>query len=198
MQLPFDLLVAELGGGAVAMLATGSANSLAEAATLAVFGWSLLLLSLLDFRHFWLPNAVTLPLCLAGLLSSWVLPQPLIEERLAGMLFGYGSLTLIRLAYRRWRGHEGLGAGDAKLLAAIGAWLGVAALPGVVLAAALLALAGVGFCQLRGQHIDGTTPIPLGTSLAISAIGALAYSSPRLAFVFQHLVAASAAYRTLF
>jgi leader peptidase (prepilin peptidase)/N-methyltransferase len=174
-SLPLDLLLAELGGAGIALVALIhapdlSAINLAGTAALAMFGWALLLLALLDARHFWLPDAITLPLALAGLAAAAILPEPTLPARLAGAALGYGALEALRRAYRALRGREGLGGGDAKLLAAVGAWLGAAALPGVVLGAALLGLAWAGLEHLRKRPAGGTAPIPLGTTLAISAL----------------------------
>jgi leader peptidase (prepilin peptidase)/N-methyltransferase len=179
--LPADLLLAELGGAGIAGLAftraTGLAGSnLPEMAALALFGWALLLLALLDARHLWLPDAITLPLALSGLAAAAILPEPPLVARVAGAALGYVALEGLRRAYRAWRGHEGLGRGDAKLLAAIGAWLGAAALPGVVFVAALLGLAWAGLERLRGRPAGGPVPIPLGTSLALSALLWLAFA----------------------
>ena len=176
-RLEPDLVAAELGGAAVAVLALFAGHGWVGVLALAVFGWCLLLLALLDARHFWLPDAITLPLCLAGMVSAIVAPFPSLEARLAGVILGYGSLALLRWAYGRLRGHEGLGAGDAKLLAAIGAWLGAAALPGVVLGAALLGLGWVGLARALGREIDSRTRIPLGTTLAIAALVALPFAT---------------------
>jgi leader peptidase (prepilin peptidase)/N-methyltransferase len=176
-RLEIDLLVAEAGGAAVAMLAVLAGHGWAGTAALALFGWCLLLLALLDARHFWLPDAITLPLCLAGLATTSVTAYPALDARLLGAVCGYGSLALLRWAYTRLRGHEGLGAGDAKLLAAIGAWLGVAALPGVVLMAALLGLGWVGLAQARGLAVGRSTRIPLGTALAMAALLAVPFAT---------------------
>jgi leader peptidase (prepilin peptidase)/N-methyltransferase len=178
--LPGDLLLAELGGAAIAWLAVIRGSDLrgaypAAILALAGFGWALLLLALLDARHLWLPDAITLPLALAGLAAAAILPEPTLAARLAGAVLGYGALEGLRRAYRWWRGREGLGGGDPKLLAAIGAWLGVGALPGVVLIAALAGLAWAGLERWRGRPAGGTIPVPLGTSLAASALLWLAF-----------------------
>ena len=181
-RLPIDLVLAELGGAIVAVIALHVAHDATRALTLGVFGWSLLLLALLDARHFWLPDAITLPLCLAGLACMLVLPGPPVPEavvfdRMAGAVLGFASLALVRLTYRALRGREGLGGGDPKLLAAIGAWLGATALPGIVLGATLLALGWVLVMRLRGNAVDAATAIPLGTPLAIAAVAAIPFTA---------------------
>jgi leader peptidase (prepilin peptidase)/N-methyltransferase len=89
--------------------------------------------------------------------------------RATGALAGFAVLWLIAAGYRRFAGRDGMGAGDPKLLGAIGAWLGWAALPLVVLGASLLGLALVAFDQLRGRDLARDTMLPLGALLAAVA-----------------------------
>lgn len=191
--LPADLLLAELGGAGIAWLALAHTSDLANAPdlvaglALAIFGWALLLLALLDARHFWLPDALTVPLTLAGLAAAALLPEPTLAARLAGATLGYLSLEGLRRGYRWWRGRDGLGGGDPKLLAAIGAWLGAASLPGIVLLASLLGLAWAGAERLRGRPAGGIAPIPLGTTLAIAALLRLALPAEALRVVADQL-----------
>lgn len=173
--LPIDLLVAECGGGVVAVLALTYGGSICGIGALAVFGWAFLLLAMLDARHFWLPDAITLPLGLAGLASVAVLPALTLPERLIGAAAGFASLELVRRVYRLLRGREGLGGGDPKLLAAIGAWLGAPALPMIVLCAAVLGLGWAGILAMRKTLIDDKTPLPLGTFLALAAVAAIPF-----------------------
>lgn len=176
--LPIDLLLAEIAGVAIALAVAGRTTEVPAAIALGGFGAALLLLALLDARHLWLPDAITLPLALAGLAAGpgalALVPGPLLEERVAGAVLGFAALELLRRGYRALRGREGLGGGDPKLLGAIGAWLGVAALPGVVLGAALCGLGWAGWQALRGRPAGGEAPIPLGTGLAIAALSWLA------------------------
>ncbi len=113
----------------------------------AALGWLLLTLALIDARHFLLPDMLTLPLIPAGLLVTWWGDQStagsgLLLHHLAGALVGFGGLSGIGWIYKRLRGREGLGLGDAKLMAAVGAWVGWAGLGSVLLWAALPALVG--------------------------------------------------------
>jgi leader peptidase (prepilin peptidase)/N-methyltransferase len=79
---------------------------------------------------------------------------------------GYAGLWLVAALYRRVRGREGLGGGDPKLLGAIGAWLGWAALPLILLGASLLGLGLVLLDRLRGRAVAGDTMVPLGALMA--------------------------------
>jgi len=101
-----------------------------------LLGWGLLTLAWIDAEHLLLPDILTLPLILFGLGAAWYLRWPPLVDAAAGAAVGYLSFRLLALAYRWLRGRDGLGAGDAKLLAAGGAWLGWQALGDVVLGAA--------------------------------------------------------------
>jgi leader peptidase (prepilin peptidase)/N-methyltransferase len=130
-----------------------------------VLGWTLLALGLIDWREHILPDALTLPLLLVGLAVAWFLERNALVDRLLGAALGYAIFALIAWGYWRWRGREGLGMGDAKLLAALGAWVGGSGLPGVVLIAAVVALAVALFRALRGG-LDLGERIPFGPYLA--------------------------------
>lgn len=129
-------------------------------------GWTLLALAWIDARAWRLPDALTLPLVLAGLAQAALLAPEAATDRALAAAFGYLSFRLLGLAYRRLRGREGLGMGDAKLLAAGGAWLGTAALPWVVAGAGVLGLAAAGCAALAGARIGGATRLPFGPFLA--------------------------------
>ena len=131
-------------------------------------GWTLLALAWIDSRHFWLPDALTLPLIPAGLAVTWVLkPDRVIAHTLAAAL-GFAALALIAWVYRRFRGREGLGLGDAKLLAGAGAWLGPAALPSVVLLGAIAGLAAALAARFGGAKLEAETAIAFGPWLALA------------------------------
>ena len=159
---------AALLGGASLWLAPG-----AQGAALALLGWLLLPLAILDWRHFWLPDRLNLALALGGLGAGGLLGVAGLLDRLMGGAAGFLALWLIALLYRRVRGREGLGMGDPKLLGAIGLWLGWAALPFVLLLAAALGLAAA----LPGG-LTATRRLPFGTMLGIAAwfIAALSLS----------------------
>jgi leader peptidase (prepilin peptidase)/N-methyltransferase len=145
---------------------------LPAAALFMIGGWMLLALAVLDARHFWLPDALTLPLAALGLtVGDWVLPAPFLD-RAIGAALGYGGLFLLALGYRRLRGREGLGLGDAKLLGAIGAWMGWQALPIVLLVASVAGLLWALFLHLRGGTMDAATRLPLGTFLCLAVVPA--------------------------
>lgn len=166
--LPADLVLGELGGGLVLLIALAGGGSWAMIGATALFGLALLLLALIDARALWLPDAVTLPLIVLGLCAAALGPPDLID-RAAGAALGWGGLEALRCAYRVLRGREGLGGGDPKLLGAIGAWQGAMALPGVVLLAALI---GLGWAAAHRLSADAR--LPLGTLLALATLALMA------------------------
>ena len=131
-----------------------------------VLGWVLLALGWIDVLSFRLPDFLTLPLILAGLAEClWLEPEGLVGRTL-GAAVGYTSFRLLAWGYRRLRGRDGLGEGDAKLLAAGGAWLGVAALPDIVISAAVSGLVCAGVIRLTGRRLESTSMLPFGPFLA--------------------------------
>ena len=154
----------ELASALLAALALALQPNLAGVALATL--WLLLLApALLDARHMWLPDALTVALAVAGLVLGGLIAEVPRTDRLIGGATGYLSLSLVALAYRRWRGREGLGGGDPKLLGAIGLWTGWAALPVIILLAALAGIAGA-LATGRGR-LDR---MPFGTLLAIATI----------------------------
>ena len=129
-------------------------------------GWALLALAWIDWDHLCLPDVLTLPLVPAGLLATWWLAPWALADHAIGAALGYGAFRMLAWAYRRLRGREGLGQGDAKLLAVAGAWLGWEALPQVVLVAAVIGLALAGILALRRGGLDPAAPLPFGPCLA--------------------------------
>lgn len=105
-----------------------------------LFGWWLLVLAACDARSLVLPLSLTLPLVLAGILASFVRPDIDPVTVVLGAIAGYGAFTVVSWCYRRLRGRDGLGGGDAVLLAAAGSWVGLWGLPSVVLVAAVSGL----------------------------------------------------------
>lgn len=136
----------------------------------ALLGWLLLTLAVLDKRHFWLPDALTLPLAFLGFTIGLWTTDAALADRVIGALAGYLALLTMALGYRWLRGREGLGLGDAKLLGALGAWFGWQALPFILLLAASLGLLAIVAAMALGRAVDGATRVPLGTFLAVAAV----------------------------
>jgi leader peptidase (prepilin peptidase) / N-methyltransferase len=125
-----------------------------------------------DVRSRRLPDIITVPLIAFGLGLQWLAGG--LDQFWLGALgaaLGFLSFWLIATLYRRARGYDGLGLGDAKLLAAAGAWLGPIYLAPVVFVAAILALATVQILRLRGEAITTQTIVPFGPFLSIAFFG---------------------------
>jgi leader peptidase (prepilin peptidase)/N-methyltransferase len=133
-----------------------------------LLGWWLLTLGWTDLRCWLLPNALTLPLIIAGLAAAFLFSPDQLTDRALGAALGCLSFIAIAALYRTLRGREGMGGGDAKLLAASGAWLGAAALPQVILLAALSALTAAGCLRLAGIRLGIYSALPFGPFLALA------------------------------
>jgi len=130
---------------------------------------ALLALAWIDLRTSLLPDAITLPLAWVGLLVNLggaLAPLPLA---VLGAVVGYAFLWLLFHMFRLLTGREGMGYGDFKLLAALGAWFGLAALPGLLLVASLAGVAGAGILRMTG-HARRGQPLPFGPYLALAGV----------------------------
>jgi leader peptidase (prepilin peptidase)/N-methyltransferase len=131
----------------------------------------LVYLAYIDLRTFRLPDVITLPLILSGLLVSGFSNQGFVSfwDSAIGAILGYLSLWLLNSLYRFAKQQDGIGMGDAKLLAALGAWLGWFALPGILLMASLTGLIG-GLIWLQWNKQNHHSAFPFGPFLAIAGI----------------------------
>lgn len=138
--------------------------------TLAALGltWALIALAVIDLRTQLLPDAITQPLLWAGILVN--LLGGLFtdaQSSVLGAVFGYLSLWLVYHGFRLLTGKEGMGFGDFKLLAALGAWLGWQYLPLIILLSSFVGAAiGIALILVRGR--DRNIPLPFGPYLAIA------------------------------
>lgn len=125
----------------------------------------LIALAWLDWRHRWLPDRLTQPLLWGGLLCNLDARWAPLEDAVLGAVAGYGALWLLNALYRLTQRRNGIGQGDFKLLAALGAWLGWTMLPLLVFLAAAF---GLGIALARGLHNRRAwrTPQPFGIGLA--------------------------------
>ena len=142
---------------------------------------ALIALALIDWDTTLLPDAINQPLLWAGLLAAllgWTLP---LDEALKGALAGYLSLWSVYWLFKLATGKEGMGYGDFKLLAALGAWLGWSLLPLVVLLSSLVgAVFGVAMMALQ-RHRAGQT-MPFGPYLAAGGLIAFVWGKPIVAW----------------
>lgn len=162
---------AEKQGGAL----TEGVVWLAVTAALAAI---LLVIAVIDLRSFRIPNALSLPLIVAGLAIAWAMPSLLPQgNRLPDHLIGAAAAFVLfaglgEVIYRR-TGQEALGLGDAKLFGAAGAWLGWQALPPVLLIASL---GGLAFAVVaRSRH--GTSKIAFGPWIATGLLTVWLYQT---------------------
>jgi leader peptidase (prepilin peptidase)/N-methyltransferase len=158
-------LAMELGSIAVALWAGLETSGWILVAS-CVLGWTLLLLAVIDWRTQLLPDAVTLPLLAFGLLAAVALNPETWLDRVIGAAAGFAALAFLAMAYARLRGREGLGLGDAKLLAALGAWVSWQGLPTVILWGSVL---GLVFALVRagaGKGLRLSDRLPFGVFLA--------------------------------
>lgn len=132
-----------------------------------LFTWFLVAMSGIDFRTQLLPDSLTLPLMWLGFIAAhenlFVGPKTAI----AGAAVGYGSLWLVWWLFKQLTGKEGMGHGDFKLLAAIGAWCGLKGiLPTILMSSLVGAIIGSAWLAMKGR--DKATPLPFGPYLAIA------------------------------
>jgi leader peptidase (prepilin peptidase) / N-methyltransferase len=133
----------------------------------ALFGWTLLALALIDLKALWLPRVLTWTLAAAGLLIIGIWHGGLPVDQMIGAAAGYLVMFGVARLYRRWRGREGLGDGDASLFAALGAWAGWQGLPTILLLAGVSGLLTAAVLARRQDAIGWTTRIPFGPHLCL-------------------------------
>ena len=146
----------------------------------ALFTWALIALAMSDIDHQLLPDDLTLPLLWLGLLCNLGGTYASLPEAVVGAMAGYLILWCVYHAFRLLTGKEGMGYGDFKLLAALGAWLGWQALPLVILLSSLAgAVIGIALMVIkrRGREI----PIPFGPYLALAGWIALLWGDAIMA-----------------
>jgi len=161
--------IVEAFAGVLAITVAAVLGPTPEAVAALGFTWTLLALTLIDLDHKLLPDSMTLPLLWAGLIVNALsgdagLFAPLLSS-VIGAVAGYLALWSVYHLFKLVTGKEGMGYGDFKLLAAIGAWLGWQLLPLVILlSAAVGSVVGVGLIVFRGR--SSQVPIPFGPYLA--------------------------------
>lgn len=132
-----------------------------------LLGWALVALCFIDFEHQLLPDNITLPFVWLGLGFNMFGVFASLESAVIGVVAGYLSLWSVYHLFKLATGKEGMGYGDFKLLAMLGAWLGWQVLPVVILLSSLVgACVGLGLIALRSHDRD--IPIPFGPYLAVA------------------------------
>jgi leader peptidase (prepilin peptidase)/N-methyltransferase len=137
-----------------------------------LFTWAMIALAFIDLDTFYLPDSITLPLLWAGLLFNAGGAFTDLHSAVIGAVAGYLALWTVFWAFKFATGKEGMGYGDFKLLAAIGAWLGWKMLPLTILASSLVG-AVVGISMIVFARHAREKPIPFGPYLAVAGLIAL-------------------------
>jgi leader peptidase (prepilin peptidase)/N-methyltransferase len=138
-----------------------------QAGAMLLLTWGLLAMSLIDVDHQLLPDSLVLPLLWLGLIANSFGLFTSLEDALWGAIAGYLSLWSVYWLFKLVTGKEGMGYGDFKLLAMLGAWGGWQVLPLTILLSSVVG-AVLGLIMLRLRNAETSTPIPFGPYLAIA------------------------------
>ena len=169
IHIPLRYMLVEIMGGAFALLAYLKFGPTPQGVTLYVFVVSLLIITYIDIDHQIIPDIITLPGIPVGFLASFILPNLSYKQSLMGILIGGGSLYLVAWLYFVIKKKEGMGGGDIKLLAMIGAFIGwQGVLYTIFVASAVGTVSGI-LVMLRRQK-GLKLAIPFGPFLSIGAI----------------------------
>ena len=134
---------------------------------LTLLSWALICLIFIDIDHQLLPDRISLPLLWAGLFANSFGLFTSLESAVYGAIAGYLSLWSVYWAFKLLTGKEGMGYGDFKLLAALGAWAGLSQIPLIILLSSVVgAVLGILMIVIKKQ--EQQTPIPFGPYLAIA------------------------------
>lgn len=137
--------------------------------SLLVFTWTLITLGMIDAKTMLLPDSLTLPLMWLGLIVNYNNLFISLEQAVLGAIVGYMSLWIVYQVFRLLTKKEGMGFGDFKILAAIGAWGGWQILPFTIFASALLG-AVIGIIMMKVRKQKDSQPIPYGPWLALAGL----------------------------
>lgn len=127
----------------------------------------LVLLACIDLRTCLLPDALTQPLLWLGVASAWVGISIHLYSSIAGIMLGYALLAVPRLLWLWWKGIDGMGRGDVKLLAALGAWVGEL---GIMIVLAVACGAGIAFALVHQRQRRPRGAYPFGPFIALGAM----------------------------
>jgi len=139
------------------------------AAGACLLGWGLLAASTIDFETRLLPDSITLPLLWSGLAFNVPGTFAPLGDCVIGAIAGYGVLWTVHHGFRLATGREGMGHGDFKLLASLGAWLGWQTLPAILLLASL-ASATIGIALAACGRASRNSRLPFGPFLAVAGL----------------------------
>ena len=157
----------ETAAAAIGVWAALTGDSLLMTAVTAILGWQLLLIAIVDAEHFWLPDILTWPLGLSGLVAAALISQGPPWPQIIGLVAGGACLWGFAALYKAVRKRDGLGGGDPFLFAAAGAWVGFMGLTSVLLYACVAGFAVVAAKLIVRRVISGSDRLPFGSFLAI-------------------------------
>lgn len=157
----------EAGTAVLSGLAAWQFGATPATAYALIFIWISVALAGIDFDTLLLPDSLTQPLLWLGLIANLNGSFARLDQAVIGALAGYLLLWSVAWCFHIFTGKEGMGNGDFKLLAALGAWFGWPALPGILFGASL---AGIGFALIRRKITQHATQIPFGPALAAAGI----------------------------
>lgn len=167
MPISFRYPLIELLSAATACVIAIHFGCSLEALLAMLLTWALIALSIIDYDTQLLPDDITLPFLWLGIIANMFGMFTDIHSSLLGAIFGYLSLWSIYIAFKLVTGKEGMGYGDFKLLAMLGAWLGWQMLPLIIILSSFLgAIIGVGLILFRNH--EKNQPIPFGPYLALA------------------------------
>lgn len=170
-KAPFSIRypLVELLTGLLAMLLLLKFGPSLSLVVMFLFCAALVVITFIDFDHQIIPDEISLPGIILGFLCSFFLPGHGWLSSLLGIVVGWGSLALIFYGYLWLTGREGMGGGDAKLLAMMGAFLGLQAVPFIIFASSLVGTVA-GLSIMAVQRKDRHLAIPFGPYLALGAV----------------------------
>jgi leader peptidase (prepilin peptidase)/N-methyltransferase len=151
-----------------------------------VFVWAMIALAFIDLDTFYLPDDITLPLLWVGLLVNMGGVFVDLQSAVIGAVAGYLALWTVFWGYKLATGKDGMGYGDFKLLAAIGAWLGWKMLPVVILLSSFVG-AVVGISLIAFARHGRNVPIPFGPYLVMGGLIALFWGDQLVQYYLQTL-----------
>ncbi len=166
-RIPLRYPVVELLTGVMSLAVAWKFGFSVQTLAVLLFTWSLIALSFIDLDTQLLPDSITLPMLWVGLAFNLFAVVVPLWDAVVGAICGYGILWIVYQAFRLLTGKEGMGFGDFKLLAMLGAWAGWQSLPLTILLSSVLgAIVGVSLMAFKGQSRE--VPIPFGPYLALA------------------------------
>ncbi len=154
-------------GGVIMVFSYHISQSPVDFVRYAVLLFLLLILSFIDLKHFILPDVLTIPGAVLGLILSALSPSMTLKGSVVGVLSGALGFLFVREAYRRIRGVEGLGLGDVKLMALVGAYTGVTGVVGTVFFGSAAGVLYSIFLMIKKGRLSMKTAIPFGPFLSL-------------------------------